>query len=99
MLAKALAAAKINLFLHVGALDADGFHPLSSLMVFADIGDEISIHDADAPAFEVTGPFSTGVPTDERNLVVRAARAAKLLAYRWTGPAGLPYLRAALGLT
>lgn len=37
------------------------------------------------------------VDTDDR--VIRAARAAKLLAYRWTGPSGLPYLRAALGLT
>jgi putative hydrolase of the HAD superfamily len=32
---------------------------------------------------------------DDDDRVVRAARAAKLLAYRWTG-SGLPYLRAAL---
>jgi putative hydrolase of the HAD superfamily len=35
---------------------------------------------------------------DDDDRAVRAARAAKLLAYRWTGPQGLPYLRAALGL-
>ena len=31
--------------------------------------------------------------------IIRAARAAKLLGYRWTGPDGLPYLRAALGVS
>jgi putative hydrolase of the HAD superfamily len=36
------------------------------------------------------------VDTDDR--VIRAARAAKLLAYRWSGPSGSAYLRAALGL-
>jgi putative hydrolase of the HAD superfamily len=35
---------------------------------------------------------------DDEDRVMRAARAAKLLAYRWTGPEGLPYVRAALGL-
>ena len=36
------------------------------------------------------------VDDQERN--VRGARAAGLSAYRWNGPADLPYLRAALGL-
>ena len=36
------------------------------------------------------------VDDDDRN--VRGARAAGLSAYRWNGPADLPYLRAALGL-
>ena len=35
---------------------------------------------------------------DDEDRSVRAARAAKLLAYRWTGTHGLPYLRGALGL-
>jgi putative hydrolase of the HAD superfamily len=35
---------------------------------------------------------------DDDDRVVAGARAAKLLAYRWTGDHGLPYLRRALGL-
>ena len=35
---------------------------------------------------------------DDEDRAVRAARAAKLPAYRWTGPDGIPYLRGALGL-
>jgi putative hydrolase of the HAD superfamily len=35
---------------------------------------------------------------DDSDRFVRGARAAGLSAYRWTGPADLPYLRAALGL-
>ena len=35
----ALAPAKINLFLHVGPVDAAGYHPLESLVAFADTGD------------------------------------------------------------
>jgi putative hydrolase of the HAD superfamily len=34
---------------------------------------------------------------DDSDRVVRGARAAGLLAHRWTGPVDLPYLRAALG--
>ena len=36
------APAKINLFLHVGPTGADGYHPLASLMVFADLADELA---------------------------------------------------------
>jgi putative hydrolase of the HAD superfamily len=35
---------------------------------------------------------------DDDDRVIRGARAANLLAYRWTGDHGLPYLRRALGL-
>jgi putative hydrolase of the HAD superfamily len=35
---------------------------------------------------------------DDSDRFVRGARAAGLSAYRWSGPADLPYLRAALGL-
>lgn len=70
----AFAPAKVNLFLHVGGPDAQGYHPISSLMVFADVGDEVVIQPADAPAFETVGPFGGDIPTDGDNLVVRAAR-------------------------
>jgi 4-diphosphocytidyl-2-C-methyl-D-erythritol kinase len=71
----AFAPAKINLFLHVGAPDSEGYHPISSLMVFADVGDAVMIQPSDAPAFETTGPFGASIPSGEDNLVLRAARA------------------------
>jgi 4-diphosphocytidyl-2-C-methyl-D-erythritol kinase len=42
-----LAPAKINLFLHVGPLEADGYHPLASLVVFADVGDRLTVEPAE----------------------------------------------------
>ncbi len=71
----AFAPAKINLFLHVGAADAQsGLHPVSSLMVFADLGDRVGIEASDAPEFVLDGPMSEGLsdcdPAD--NLVIRA---------------------------
>ncbi len=66
-----LAPAKINLFLHVGGLQPDGYHPVSSLMVFADVGDRLTIGPADYPAFEADGPFAAGLG-DGLNLVEQA---------------------------
>lgn len=71
----AFAPAKINLFLHVGAPGQDGYHPLCSLMVFADIGDRVVIHEADALSVRVHGPFAAGLAEEHDNLVLRAARA------------------------
>ena len=72
-----LAPAKVNLYLHVGRVQADGFHPISSLMAFADIGDKLSIAAADHLSFEVTGPFAQALEGESAadNLVVKAARA------------------------
>lgn len=71
----AFAPAKVNLFLHVGPARDDGFHPVSSLMVFADLGDRLALEPADRFAMAVSGPHAAGAPADERNLVMRAARA------------------------
>jgi 4-diphosphocytidyl-2-C-methyl-D-erythritol kinase len=68
-----LAPAKVNLFLHVGPLADDGYHPLASWMVFADVGDVVRLEPADAPSFEVVGPFAGEIGPGE-NLVERAAR-------------------------
>jgi 4-diphosphocytidyl-2-C-methyl-D-erythritol kinase len=70
--ASAFAPAKINLFLHVGATASDGYHPLTSWMMFADVGDTLSLRPSTAMAFETAGPFGEGLPMDEGNLVVRA---------------------------
>ncbi|SEQ73216.1 4-diphosphocytidyl-2-C-methyl-D-erythritol kinase [Loktanella sp. DSM 29012] len=70
----ALAPAKINLTLHVTGRRDDGYHLLDSLVVFVDLGDRLRVGPAPDLRLSVTGPFKPGVPTDERNLVVRAAR-------------------------
>ena len=68
------APAKINLTLHVTGQRADGYHLLDSLVAFADIGDEVSAQSSDSLSLTVTGPNATGVPTDGRNLMIKAAR-------------------------
>lgn len=70
----ALAPAKINLFLHVGAVDADGYHPLSSLVAFADVGDQVSVEPADRLSLTVTGPFGAALGATPDNLILRALR-------------------------
>ncbi len=70
-----LAPAKINLFLHVGDKRLDGYHDLSSLAVFADVGDWLVLAPANALSLKITGPFAAALAGDEDNLVLQAARA------------------------
>ena len=70
---KAFAPAKVNLTLHVTGQRADGYHLLDSLVVFADVGDRITVMPADEMSLEVTGPMAEGVPADGSNLVMKAA--------------------------
>jgi 4-diphosphocytidyl-2-C-methyl-D-erythritol kinase len=72
---RALAPAKINLFLHVGAPEANGYHPLSSLVAFADFGDVVTIEPAEGFGLTVEGPFSVELRDEPDNLIARAARA------------------------
>lgn len=72
---QALAPAKINLTLHVTGRRPGGYHDLDSLVVFAGIGDTISVRASDTLDLTVTGPFSDGVPCDGRNLILQAAEA------------------------
>jgi len=69
------APAKINLFLHVGAPGADGYHPLCSLMAFADVGDAVTASPAEALQLNVVGPFAAGLAAEDDNLVLRAVKA------------------------
>jgi len=69
-----LAPAKVNLFLHVGAPAADGYHPLCSLMVFADVGDRVSIELGEG-SLTASGPFAQGLGPEADNLIFRAVRA------------------------
>jgi len=69
------APAKVNLCLHVGPVQADGYHPLASLVAFADIGDVVTAERDRALSLTVTGPFGAGLDGDGDNLVLRALRA------------------------
>ncbi|MDO9640727.1 MAG: 4-(cytidine 5'-diphospho)-2-C-methyl-D-erythritol kinase [Pseudotabrizicola sp.] len=68
------APAKINLTLHVTGQRADGYHLLDSLVVFADVGDLVSVRAADGVQLQITGPQAAALPVTEDNLVLRAAR-------------------------
>lgn len=89
MALSALAPAKVNLFLHVGAPGADGYHPVCSLMAFADVGDRLSVREADALDLQVTGPFAPALAGEGDNLVMRAARALLASARGPVAPVGL----------
>lgn len=68
------AAAKINLFLHVGDKRADGYHALESLVVFAEAGDALTFAPAGELVLAVDGPFARGLSATD-NLVLKAAHA------------------------
>ena len=70
---EAFAPAKINLTLHVTGRRTDGYHLLDSLVVFADVGDRVSVRPAGASRLRVTGPMTAGVPVGPENLVLQAA--------------------------
>lgn len=71
------APAKVNLFLHVGPAAPDGYHPLSSLVVFANVGDRVTLGSADRGVFTVEGPFAHALQNEpeDANLVLRAVAA------------------------
>lgn len=74
--AEAFAPAKINLTLHVTGQRQDGYHLLDSLVVFADVGDRVSVHKADGLSLCISGPKAAGLAVGADNLVLRAARLA-----------------------
>ena len=67
------APAKVNLYLHVTGRRDDGYHLLHSLIVFAGVGDQITVAPAEDLQLTVEGPFAADVPADPTNLVWRAA--------------------------
>ena len=68
------APAKINLTLHITGQRDDGYHLLDSLVAFADIGDRLTMTEADRWSISVSGPEAQGVPADESNLALKAAK-------------------------
>lgn len=73
--AKGFAPAKINLALHVTGVRGDGYHLLDSVVMFANIGDDLTVTLADQTSLRITGPRAAGVPDDASNLCWRAAEA------------------------
>ena len=68
-----LAPAKVNLTLHVTGKREDGYHNLDSLVMFADVGDQITVCAAPKTTLEVIGPMASGVPCDGNNVILQAA--------------------------
>ncbi len=56
-------------------MQPDGYHPLSSLVAFADVGDIVSVEPADRLSLTVTGPFAGGLDGQGDNLILKALRA------------------------
>ena len=74
------APAKVNLALHVTGRRADGYHELESLVVFADVADELVATAAMRDTLRITGPFAAAIGSGDANLVARAMAAFRL---RW----------------
>lgn len=68
------AAAKVNLTLHITGRRDDGFHLLESLIGFTGLTDKLTFAPANDLRLNVSGPEAAGIETDERNLVIRAAK-------------------------
>lgn len=70
-----LAPAKLNVMLHVVARRGDGYHLLQSLVMFADIGDEVSVLPAADFSLQVEGEFAGALADTQHNLITKAAHA------------------------
>jgi 4-diphosphocytidyl-2-C-methyl-D-erythritol kinase len=64
----------VNLTLHVVGQRANGYHELHSLVCLTEFGDQIHLSPAAEFSFQVIGPYAAGIPVDESNLVVQAAK-------------------------
>lgn len=69
------ARAKVNLTLQVTGRRSDGYHELESLVVFAEVGDELRFAPAPAMRLTLEGPFAAALSAEPDNLVLRAAQA------------------------
>ena len=76
-LVRCQAPAKINLYLHVLGRRPDGYHDIDSLIVFADVFDEIEVSLSNRVGLKLQGPFAHDLETADwgGNLVILAARA------------------------
>ncbi|MCG7415910.1 MULTISPECIES: 4-(cytidine 5'-diphospho)-2-C-methyl-D-erythritol kinase [Microbacterium] len=71
------APGKINVFLEVGDVQDDGYHDVATAYQAVSLYEEVTATASDDVTIEIVGTSTVdveGVPTDERNLAVRAAR-------------------------
>ncbi len=82
------APAKINLALHITGRRDNGYHDLESLIVFADISDDLEARIAETDSLTISGPFGARLKGEPNNLVLRALAAFRS---RWPelSPPGL----------
>ena len=68
--------AKVNLALNVGTTDNEGYHALGTLFQAVSLFDDLVARPAKAGVFRVSfrGEGASGLPVDDTNLVIRAAR-------------------------
>jgi 4-diphosphocytidyl-2-C-methyl-D-erythritol kinase len=66
-----VAPAKLTLSLRVTGVRDDGYHLIDAEMVTLDLHDTVTIEPG-GTGVTITGPYADGVPTDDRNLAVRA---------------------------
>ncbi|MEE2567476.1 4-(cytidine 5'-diphospho)-2-C-methyl-D-erythritol kinase [Hyphobacterium marinum] len=71
------APAKVNLTLHAGPVRDDGYHPLDSLVVFADWGDHLAAVASDKLELTLSGEGAEQLEAEGNNLVLRAAEALR----------------------
>ncbi len=90
--ASEFAPAKVNLTLAVGRARADGLHPLSSLVAFADWGDLLEADVSETLTLSLAGERGAALEDEPQNLVLKAAWALRAAAEK-------PDLGAALTLT
>ncbi|BDA83054.1 4-diphosphocytidyl-2-C-methyl-D-erythritol kinase [Aureimonas sp. SA4125] len=73
------APAKVNLALHVTGQRADGYHTLSSLVAFTEMGDSLTASPSTEDRLTLSGPFAAalGAGPVEGNILVKALCAAR----------------------
>jgi len=75
------APAKVNLAFSVFGKRPDGYHEIDTLMMALELADVLEARPVEAGfSLELTGPRTAGVPSDDTNLVLRAARELHALA-------------------
>ncbi|MEE8445178.1 MAG: 4-(cytidine 5'-diphospho)-2-C-methyl-D-erythritol kinase, partial [Alphaproteobacteria bacterium] len=67
------APAKINLFLHIVGRRPDGMHLIDSLVVFAELGDVVTVSPGSDISLTRAGPMAGDQPPVADDLVFRAA--------------------------
>ncbi len=71
----ARAPGKVNLYLGVGAVGDDGYHQVATVYQAVSLYEDVRVWRADDFSVSFSGPIDcSGLPTDERNIAIRAAR-------------------------